>query len=617
MNMGLLSDVVTYSIQLALVVSIGAVVAKLVRIDAPGVRFVYWRTLLAVCLALPWLQVRQPIDAPVSPVPPITLSSSEPVVAAAQSVAAAPAFSIDWLSVAGWVLVAGIAFRLARIGVGLWRLRRLRVSGYVAPACDAHEEAQWVARAQAEIRYVPHGQPVTFGFLRPVVLLPEMLRTQSADVERVVLYHELFHVRRRDWIWAVSEEIVKAVLWFHPAVWWLISRVQLAREEVVDELTVLATSKRRAYIEALLVFADAPVQAPAAAFARRRDLLRRMVLISKEAVMSSRRIVLSAAAMAALVAASGWCVVTTFPLTEIVSAQGRGSSAGAAASFSASQPGTLERQAKPITPENPIPRRTFSVTPQNPSDDTTGVVIVSVRVVVDRQGRVAEARGAGEFAIGGRGSSPAVAPPSNLFEKAVLDAVRQWQYDPPADGPIAFDVAFQFAQGSEPRLMSHGQAPTIRLAPPPPPPPPPPPVARGGAPGLPAAPPPVPPAPPVGPVLGGLPLAPPPPPPPPPPPGWGVGAVRVGGAVHVPQKIKHVGPVYPPIAQSARVQGVVIVEALVGPDGRVEDVRVLRSIPLLDQAAIDAVRQWEFQPTLLNGSPVAILMTATVQFTLS
>ena len=75
-------------------------------------------------------------------------------------------------------------------------------------------------------------------------------------------------------------------------------------------------------------------------------------------------------------------------------------------------------------------------------------------------------------------------------------------------------------------------------------------------------------------------------------------------------------PVYPPIAQSARVQGVVIIEATIGPDGVVKDARVLRSIPLLDQAALDAVRQWVFTPTLLNGVPVPVIMTVTVQFTL-
>ena len=113
-----------------------------------------------------------------------------------------------------------------------------------------------------------------------------------------MLCHELFHVQRRDWVWLVAEEIVRAALGFIPAVLWLISRVRLAREEVVDELTVLATSQRRAYMEALLVFAEIRRQAPAPAFARRRHLFRRMVLISKEAVMSSRRIALSCPVMA-------------------------------------------------------------------------------------------------------------------------------------------------------------------------------------------------------------------------------------------------------------------------------------------------------------------------------
>ena len=77
-----------------------------------------------------------------------------------------------------------------------------------------------------------------------------------------------------------------------------------------------------------------------------------------------------------------------------------------------------------------------------------------------------------------------------------------------------------------------------------------------------------------------------------------------------------VKPIYPAIAQSARVQGVVIIEATIGPDGKVQDAKVLRSIPLLDQAALDAVRQWEFTPTLLNGVPVPVIMTVTVNFTL-
>jgi protein TonB len=90
----------------------------------------------------------------------------------------------------------------------------------------------------------------------------------------------------------------------------------------------------------------------------------------------------------------------------------------------------------------------------------------------------------------------------------------------------------------------------------------------------------------------------------------------VGGNIKEPSKIHHVAPVYPAIAQSAKISGIVIIEATIGRDGTVIETRVLRSVPLLDKAAVDAVRQWRFTPTLLNGVPVPIVMTVTVNFEL-
>ena len=112
----------------------------------------------------------------------------------------------------------------------------------------------------------------------------------------------------------------------------------------------------------------------------------------------------------------------------------------------------------------------------------------------------------------------------------------------------------------------------------------------------------------VGGVVGGLPDAPPPPVQQP---------VRVGGQIKEPKKLKDAKPVYPQIATQARVQGVVILECTISPQGKVTEVKVLRGIPLLDQAAIDAVKQWVYTPTLLNGVPVPVIMTVTVNFKLS
>ena len=92
--------------------------------------------------------------------------------------------------------------------------------------------------------------------------------------------------------------------------------------------------------------------------------------------------------------------------------------------------------------------------------------------------------------------------------------------------------------------------------------------------------------------------------------------VRVGGTIPEPRKTRHVNPVYPEAARKARVQGVVILECTISPQGRIASVKTLRGVPLLSEAAIEAVRQWEYEPTRLNGVPVPVILTVTVNFKL-
>ena len=96
----------------------------------------------------------------------------------------------------------------------------------------------------------------------------------------------------------------------------------------------------------------------------------------------------------------------------------------------------------------------------------------------------------------------------------------------------------------------------------------------------------------------------------------GPAPVRVGSSFMTPQKVKDVPPVYPNAATAAGVEGLIILELTITRDGMVQDVRVLRSIPLRDQAAIDAVKQWVYAPTLLNGDRVPVIVTVTVNFAL-
>jgi protein TonB len=244
--------------------------------------------------------------------------------------------------------------------------------------------------------------------------------------------------------------------------------------------------------------------------------------------------------------------------------------------------GPVEKRANPITPENPIPRRAYSIAPAYPAEAQAiqASALVTLRVTLDESGRIAELRRVLNPLVNSASVNDAAAlrAAGEAMVRSAAAALWQWQYDAPADGPIGFDVTFTFRPGVE---VSSMQAVGVR---------------GGGAgaslsavfrPALPSE--------------------------------WEAarGAVRVGGQIKAPTQVRKVNPAYPAEAREARVQGVVILEALIGADGKVTDARVLRSIPQLDQAAMDAVRQWEYTPTLLNGAPVPVIMTVTVQFTLS
>jgi periplasmic protein TonB len=92
--------------------------------------------------------------------------------------------------------------------------------------------------------------------------------------------------------------------------------------------------------------------------------------------------------------------------------------------------------------------------------------------------------------------------------------------------------------------------------------------------------------------------------------------LKIGGQIVAPRRLRSVAPVYPAFAQQARVEGAVVIEAVIGEDGHVREARVTEGKPLLNDAALTAVRQWTFTPTRLNGQPVAVIMTVTVVFSL-
>ncbi|HTT32996.1 MAG TPA: energy transducer TonB [Methylomirabilota bacterium] len=115
----------------------------------------------------------------------------------------------------------------------------------------------------------------------------------------------------------------------------------------------------------------------------------------------------------------------------------------------------------------------------------------------------------------------------------------------------------------------------------------------------------------LGGVIGGMGAAPPPPKP------KQTGPLRVGGNVQAAKIINRVQPIYPPLARQTRISGTVRLHAIIGKDGMIQSLEVVSGHPLLQQAALDAVRQWRYQPTLLNGDPVDVDTTIDVIFSLN
>jgi protein TonB len=245
-----------------------------------------------------------------------------------------------------------------------------------------------------------------------------------------------------------------------------------------------------------------------------------------------------------------------------------------------SEPGPLEKQSNPITPENPIPRLALVIEPRYPTEASLvgARATISLRVTLDAAGRVGEIRTNGVpvlAAINGGASSDDAAAALRALIGAARRSVGIWLYDTPANPPIAFDVAVSFSPETKPMVVYHG----------------PPGGSRSPQTEIPETPPSTEPV-----------------------PDWAAGIKRVGGDILT--KVKHVAPVYPAGAKEAGVQDLVVIEARVESDGRIVHARVVRSAPLLDQAALDAVLQWEFSPAIVDGNPVPVLVMIGVRFSL-
>ena len=581
------ANLLAWWLQAGVVVLVAAPLPRLLGLWSPRVRMAYWRVVLVGCLLLPLVQpwvVRQDLPA-------------VPQVAAAADVVGAPAGSATAAASSAprpfWrrqppfgpveVLVAGVLLRLGWLGLGVITVGRLRRSARrLWPRPGSIDRAATLAETDAEFLVsATASRPVTCGVLWPVVLVPRTFESFPENEQMAIACHELLHVNRSDWMRNAIDEVVRAALWFHPAIWWLINQIQLAREQVVDREAVRRLGARQAYLEALLRMARPAPRlnlSPATLFLKRAHLRQRVTLIVKEVSMSKSRLAVTLAVMAAVIFIGGSFATSAFPLQQ----------AGAARPGVVTAPPKLAGEGAPVT--------------YNFQNTALRTVL---RWLAD----------AGGFTI------TYVGVPDQLLDKPVTgsskdvrlgDALRGalqgsgLTYEVTSDRSITIrpsgltgttgtarpGVSTAAGSGTG-RGTGAGVAGGTSTG-----------VSGGVGGGV------------QGGVAGGVTT------------GaaardvapwresWPQDAVRAGGNIKAPTKVVDVRPVYPEIARTARVQGVVICEALIGSDGKVTDAHILRSIPLLDEAALDAIRQWEFTVTLLNGNPVPVIMTTTVNFTL-
>lgn len=284
--------------QAFLLASAGALLPLMFRIREPRGKLIYCHALLAVILALPWIQP------------------------------ARGASGLTWLDKtslnAGLIvrlLIAGAALKLLWLLIGLWRIRKSRIASMpLYPIPEAVRAASAVTQTDALFCITPKiSGPVMLGWLTPVVLLPESFLSLDEEAQCGIACHELLHVRRHDWLVTVLEEIAGTLLWANPAVWPLLAQARLAREQLVDAEVVRLTASRESYIEALLAIARGGIEAgldlaPAPLFLRKRHLTQRVHLLLKESGAARPRLAWSYASIAVLLAVTGWSGAASFPL---------------------------------------------------------------------------------------------------------------------------------------------------------------------------------------------------------------------------------------------------------------------------------------------------------------
>ncbi len=456
------------------------------------------------------------------------------------AVVAAPGLNkLAFAALLTWVL--GFSFVLVRLVAGLARLAW--VSGHAKPLFDedwmrtvlelseVHKLARTVGLRQCGS---PLAMPLTWGIVRPVIVLPSSATLWSEDRRRIVLSHELAHIARLDWLLQVCGELTRAMYWFHPLAWLAAARLRQESERACDDAVLRSGVAPSHYASQLLDLArtlenSGRAWSTALAIARPSNLERRFAAMLNPSI-DRHRLSLKAKFLIPLFAA---CILVPLAALRLPAQNLAGKTSGSVHDPSGTG----------------VSNATIIIT--NHAADTIDMITMTTS---DRDGNFSfQALPAGEYELKviKRGFEPFRLP------QVTLESGRDFSQS------ITLQIG---AVMEEVEVVPNG---TTK------------PLPSGSA-GKPSR-------------------------------------IRVAGDIEAPHLITKVQPVYPEAARSAGVSGAVILHAIISKDGKPLSLRVMNSQvdPDLARSAVEAVSQWRYTPTLLNGEPIEVDTTITVNFSLA
>lgn len=551
-------------------------------------RHVIWISALAGALALAPLSItvpawRLPVWPEKAPALPAVLFGADATTDSASPVTRpaavpTPGSAIPWMALLWAVGSLAVASRMA---LGGWAVRRIAHRGAAPPDAMASRAAQLADECgvSAEVLVTPAGtMPMTFGVLRPRILLPAEAVSWMPERLDAVLLHELAHVRRRDTFWHAVATLACALYWLHPLAWRALHRALAMRERAADDFVLARGARPSDYAHNLLEIArslNAPRLCGSAAMARPSQLEGRLVAIldnnaSRDAVSRRFSIVAAMSSLAIALALAGF---------QPVRAQGSVTVADAAlASYDFDRAVKLYGDLLADTERK-----------HGPGSAEFGRVLVKTGVALAASGQSAMAAQsfsrAAAILEAAAPNDPALA--EALYRSAVRtrdDALARDLYtrslavarrsgNEVVAAQVLHNLALLTTDAAEKEHYLQEATQIERARP-----------ARASDP-APARPP--------------------------------AGVYRVGDGVEPPKLLSKMEPQYSDEARAAKIQGTVTLYAEVSAEGMPQNVRVTRPLGLgLDEQAVRAVQQWRFEPGTKDGAPVTVAATIEVNFRL-